>query len=96
MQEELMYFRELPHALWKVWKTERGNRFFWTIVRIELQAPFRFYWMNRWRWRLLKLVPWQIKYWSVVELATKGEKGHPGYVTALTMMERASEGREGY
>lgn len=83
-----MYFSELPHALWTLFRDSRKSEYFWTLLWLEFKAPFRFYWNNRWRWRLLKLIPRRVKYWIVIETATKGEKGHPGEVTAMTMLDR--------
>lgn len=83
-----MYFSEWLPALWSVIKNERKSDFFWTLIWLEFKAPFRFYWNNRWRWRLLRLIPNRVKYWVIVETAVKDEQGHPGHVTAMTMLDR--------
>ena len=83
-----MYFPEWPAALWSVIKGDRKSDYFWTLLWLEFKAPFRFYWNNRWRWKALRLIPNRVKYWIIVETAVKDEQGHPGYVTALTMLDR--------
>jgi hypothetical protein len=78
---------QLPMAVLYDWRHRKADGFFkW--VWIDIRGTVRFYWQNRWLWRVMRLVPGWVKYWAVVEAATRGEQGNPGYVTSLVMMER--------
>jgi hypothetical protein len=64
--------------------TERFK--FW--LRHVLGYEVKRRWEQRYVWRLIRLVPRELKYWIVVQAAVTGERGNPGNVTALTLMER--------
>jgi hypothetical protein len=45
------------------------------------------WYQQRFVWKLLRLVPRSLKYWTVVQAAVKAaEGGNPGVVTSLQMM----------
>ena len=41
-------------------------------------------------WKILRCIPRHIKYWVIIQAATKHERGNPSTVTALTMLDRMS------
>lgn len=84
LRESIDYFKamrsEPPEArLPLTWRLKES--FWWFLVMVP--------WNNRWRMTLVKaLVPERIKYWSIVDVATRNEYGNPGEVTSATMLKR--------
>lgn len=52
-------------------------------------------WRTKLVWWVLRCIPRGVKYYVVIEAATRGEQGHPGEVTATTMLERLTAARAG-
>ena len=44
---------------------------------------------QRWAiWKILRAVPRHIKYWAIIETATRGEMGNPAQVSTIELLNR--------
>lgn len=64
-----------------------GHPRYWKYIFKDFLARA---WQNHIVWWVLRLVPREVKYWVVVQAATKGEQGNPSEVDAVTMLKRLS------
>ena len=53
-----------------------------------LRCDITHYYQRRVIWKILRIVPRHIKYWAIIETATRDEMGNPGEVKAIELLRR--------